>query len=70
MKTTTRQDEWLVSDSCGEYVAYYNHTGHVMYFTRDREQAWKTTDSYDAAEVARIARVLYRRERMRLGIVM
>jgi hypothetical protein len=65
----TRQiEEWLVSDGMGEYVAYYNHTGHVMHFTRDRDEARKTTDSYDAAEVARVARTLYGRKNMRIGM--
>lgn len=67
---TLMQDEWIVSDNMGEYVEYYNPTGHVMNFTRDREKALRTTCSYHAAEVARIARELYRRKNMRFGIWM
>ncbi len=66
----TRQDEWMVCDGMGEYVAYYNPTGHVMTFTRDREQARRTTCSYDAADVARIARTIYGRSQMRFSIAM
>jgi hypothetical protein len=62
-------DEWLVGDGMGEFVAYYNHTGHVMHFTRDRQEARKTTDSREAFEVARIARELYRRKNMRMAMV-
>lgn len=41
--TAKRQDEWLITDGCGEFIAYYNPTGLVMHFTRSREEAWKTT---------------------------
>ena len=63
-----QQDEWIVSDSMGEYVEYYNPTGHVMVFTRDFAKARRTTDSHEAAEIARIARVVYKRPNMRFSI--
>jgi hypothetical protein len=61
-------DEWLVTDGCGEYVRYFNHTGTVMHFTPNREEAWRTADSRDAFEVARIAREVYQRRFMRMGL--
>jgi hypothetical protein len=68
MTTATRQDEWLVSDGMGEYVGYYNPTGKVMHFTRSRDEARRTTDSREAFEVARIAREVYGRKSMRMGM--
>jgi len=69
MTTATTEIEcWIVTDSMGEYVEYYNPTGHVMAFTRDREKARVTTCSYDAYHVAEIARTLYRRRYMRMGM--
>jgi hypothetical protein len=61
-------ETWIVTDSCGEYVEYYNPTGHVMVFTRDREKARVTTCSQDAYEVARVAQRLYGRKQMRMGM--
>lgn len=71
METPARQDEWMVSDGCGEYVAYYNPTGLVMHFTRNPsyDGVWKTTDSEQAFDVARIAREVYKRKSMRMGMV-
>ncbi len=66
----TTQDVWMVTDGCGEYIEYYNPTGHVMHFTRDREKARRTTCHYDAGEVARVAREVYRRKNMRFSIVL
>ena len=66
--TAGKIDEWLVSDGMGEYVRYFNPTGLVIHFTRDRDEAWKTTDSEQAFEVARIAREVYKRKWMRLGM--
>jgi hypothetical protein len=66
----TNIEEWLVTDAMGEWVCYYNPTGHVMHFTRCREEAMQTTDANHAAEVARIARVVYGRKNMRFGIVL
>lgn len=70
MTTSTcgKIDEWLVSDGMGEYVAYYNAAGHVMHFTHDRSEARKTTDSYESAQIARIAREVYGRKNMRFGM--
>ena len=70
MEATRTQDVWMVTDGMGEYVAYYNPTGHVMDFTRAREEARVTTDSYEAAEIARVARALYQRKNMRFSIVL
>lgn len=70
MNATRQQDEWMVADGMGEWVEYYNPTGHVMHFTRDYDKARRTSDSSDAAEVARIARLLYRRTNMRISIVL
>lgn len=67
---TQQPDEWRVGDGMGEWVAYYNPTGHVMHFTRNSEEAWRTTDSYYAAEVARIARTLYNRPNMNFAIIL
>lgn len=63
-------DEWMVTDGCGEYVRYYNHTGHVMHFTRDRDEAMKTTDSEDAYRIAEIAQRLYGRKSMQMSMVL
>lgn len=70
MSGAKRQDEWQVSDGMGEFVAYYNPTGHVMHFTRhpSYDGVWKTTDSQEAFEVARIAREVYKRSGMRMGM--
>ncbi len=62
--TTATMETWIVTDGMGEYVEYYNPTGHVMVFTRDREKARATTCSWDAFEVARVAREVYGRKRM------
>ena len=64
----TRQDEWIVTDGMGEHVQYYNPTGHVMVFTKNRDEARRTTDSYEAYEIARIARELYKRRFMKIGM--
>jgi hypothetical protein len=68
---TRRPDEWMVSDGMGEYVSYYNPTGLVMHFTKhpSYDGVWKTTSSDDAFEVARIAREVYKRKHMRMGMV-
>ena len=63
-------DLWTINDGMGEWVRYYNHTGHVMVFTRNRDEAMRTTDSADAFEIARIARTVYRRPNMRMAIVL
>lgn len=62
-------DTYIITDGMGEFVRYYNHTGHVMQFTREREEAWQTTDSRDAYDVARIAQKLYRRPMMKMAMV-
>lgn len=59
-------EEWIVTDGMGEFVEYYNPTGLVMHFGNDRALAWKTTDSEEAWEVARIARDVYNRKSMRM----
>lgn len=68
MAQTTQQEEWLVTDGMGEYVRYYHPTGDVMVFTHCREEAMRTSDSRDAFKVARLARTLYRRVGMRMGM--
>lgn len=60
--TPTAHEYWIVGSPTGEYVMYYNHTGHVMHFTTDRAEARRFTDAGDAYEVQRIARDLYRRD--------
>jgi hypothetical protein len=69
-RTMRTVDTWHVCDGMGEWVEYYNPTGHVMHFTRDREKSRRTTDSYEAAEIARIAREVYRRRNMEFSIVL
>jgi hypothetical protein len=54
----------------GEYVAYYNPTGHVMHFTRNRDEAYITCDHHWAAHIVRIAREVYKRKYMDFGIVL
>lgn len=63
-------DVWHVTDGMGEYVAYYNPTGHVMHFTRNRDESRRTTSSEDAWEIARIAREVYGRKWMRMQIIL
>lgn len=62
-------ESWIITDGMGEYIRYYNRIGHVMEFTQSREEAWQTTDSRDAYDVAKIAQKLYRRERMKMAMV-
>lgn len=63
-------NEWIVGDGMGEWVEYYNPTGVVMVFTHEREKAFRTTDSYEAANITRIAREVYGRKNMRLSILL
>ena len=60
-------DVRTVSDGMQERIEYYNPTGRVM-VTRDREEAMRATDSVDAFDIARIAKVIYRRGGMRIGM--
>lgn len=69
MATFTEIETWIITDGMGEFVAYYNPTGHVMVFTRSRDEARATTDSREAFEIARIARELYGRKQMRISMV-
>ena len=69
MSNPVRQAEYLITDSMGEYVEYFNPTGLVMVFTRVRDEAWKTTDSKEAFDVARVAREVYKRKHMRFSNV-
>lgn len=59
-------DSYIVCDGMGEYVIFYNPVGLVMVFGSDREAAHKTTDAFDACEIARIAREVYKRRYMRI----
>lgn len=62
-------DTWIITDSMGEYIEYYNATNHIMVFTRERDKAMVTTDSEYAFELARLARELYKRKNMRIAMV-
>jgi hypothetical protein len=61
-------DIWVVTDG-SEYVARYNPVGHTMSFTDDPAEAFHTTDSKYAYDVARIACDLYRRKHMRIQLL-
>lgn len=69
MTTATTMEVWIVTDSMGEFVEAYHLDGGVMDFTRDRDQAMQTTDSVHAFEVARVAREVYGRRFMRMGLI-
>jgi hypothetical protein len=70
MSQHQRQEEWIVTDEMGEYVAYFNTCGTVMHFTKSRNEARRTADFYEASEITRIARDVYNRRFMETILVM
>ena len=63
---TAMIEYYLVSDNGGsEYLRKYSYAGNLMTFTRNREEAVRTTDRADATKWAKIARELYDRKRFK-----